>query len=81
MPQVLSPGTWEAHQVIDTRDGIGRPTPEGAHRDGVDLVAVFLVGATLSKAVKPCFEADSPMACAILPLTEILVLGCWMTRA
>ena len=34
----------EAHQFrIDTPDGIGRPTPEGAHRDGVDLVAVFLV--------------------------------------
>ncbi len=34
----------EAHQFrIDTADGIGRPTPEGAHRDGVDLVAVFLV--------------------------------------
>jgi len=38
--------TWfvEAHQFrIDTADGIGRPTPEGAHRDGVDLVAVLLV--------------------------------------
>jgi hypothetical protein len=38
--------TWfiEAHQFrIDTTDGIGRPTPEGAHRDGVDLVAVFLI--------------------------------------
>ena len=35
----------EAHQFrIDTTDGIGRPTPEGAHRDGVDFVAVFLVG-------------------------------------
>ena len=34
----------EAHQFrIDTSDGIGRPTPEGAHRDGVDFVAVFLV--------------------------------------
>jgi hypothetical protein len=34
----------EAHQFrIDTTDGIGRPTPEGAHRDGVDMVAVFLV--------------------------------------
>ena len=34
----------EAHQFrIDTTDGIGRPTPEGAHRDGVDLVAVILV--------------------------------------
>jgi hypothetical protein len=34
----------EAHQFrIDTTDGIGRPTPEGAHRDGVDFVAVFLI--------------------------------------
>jgi hypothetical protein len=34
----------EAHCFrIDTTDGIGRPTPEGAHRDGVDLVAVMLV--------------------------------------
>lgn len=44
--------TWftEAHQFrIDTADGIGRPTPEGAHRDGVHLVAVFLVGRHLIK--------------------------------
>ena len=35
----------EAHPFrIDTSDGIGRPTPEGAHRDGVDLVAVLFVG-------------------------------------
>ncbi|HUL19001.1 MAG TPA: 2OG-Fe dioxygenase family protein [Steroidobacteraceae bacterium] len=35
----------EAHQFrIDTVSGIGRPTPEGAHRDGVDFVAVILVG-------------------------------------
>jgi hypothetical protein len=34
----------EVHQFrIDTTDGIGRPTPEGAHRDGVDMVAVFMV--------------------------------------
>jgi hypothetical protein len=34
----------EAHPFrIDTTDGIGRPTPEGAHRDGVDLVAVTLI--------------------------------------
>jgi hypothetical protein len=39
-------GKWciEAHQFrIDTSEGIGRPTPEGAHRDGVDFVAVFLL--------------------------------------
>jgi hypothetical protein len=45
----LKPSTprWyvEAHQFrIDTTEGIGRPTPEGAHRDGVDFVAVLLVG-------------------------------------
>jgi hypothetical protein len=38
--------TWyvEAHQFrIDTAGGVCRPTPEGAHRDGVDLVAVMLI--------------------------------------
>ncbi len=40
----VQPWYVEAHQFrIDTEGGIGRPTPEGAHRDGVDLVAVFLV--------------------------------------
>ena len=41
-----TPRKWytEAHQFrINTVDGIGRPTPEGAHRDGVDYVAVILV--------------------------------------
>jgi hypothetical protein len=44
--QVRAATPWhvEAHQFrIDTSDGIGRPTPEGAHRDGVDFVAVFVV--------------------------------------
>lgn len=44
--QVRASTTWyiEAHQFrIDTRFGIGRPTPEGAHRDGVDFVALALV--------------------------------------
>ena len=40
----VNPWFVEAHQFrIDTTDGIGRPTPEGAHRDGVDFVAVFLL--------------------------------------
>lgn len=52
----------EAHQFrIDTTDGIGRPTPEGAHRDGVDLVAVFLVGRHNIKGGETrVFEADGP---------------------
>jgi hypothetical protein len=39
-------GRWyiEVHPFrIDTTGGVGRPTPEGAHRDGVNFVAVLLV--------------------------------------
>lgn len=52
----------EAHQFrIDTQGGIGRPTPEGAHRDGVDLVAVFLVGREGIKGGETrVFQADGP---------------------
>jgi hypothetical protein len=40
----VRPWYVEAHQFrIDTTGGIGRPTPEGAHRDGVDVVVVLLV--------------------------------------
>ncbi|MDO8277869.1 MAG: 2OG-Fe dioxygenase family protein [Burkholderiaceae bacterium] len=56
--------TWyvEAHQFrIDTTDGIGRPTPEGAHRDGVDFVAVVLVDRVDVKGGETrVFEADGP---------------------
>jgi hypothetical protein len=44
--RVRSAPRWfiEAHQFrIDTASGIGRPTPEGAHRDGVDFIAIVLV--------------------------------------
>ena len=52
----------EAHQFrIDTLEGIGRPTPEGAHRDGVDFVAVLLVGRHHIKGGETrVFEADGP---------------------
>ena len=53
----------EAHAFrIDTGDeGIGRPTPEGAHRDGVDLVAVMLVARTgIRGGETRVFEADGP---------------------
>ncbi len=52
----------EAHQFrIDTTDGIGRPTPEGAHRDGVDLVAVFLVDRQAVKGGETrVFDAAGP---------------------
>ena len=52
----------EAHQFrIDTTDGIGRPTPEGAHRDGVDLVAVFMVDRVGVKGGETrVFDANGP---------------------
>jgi hypothetical protein len=53
----------EAHQFrVDTTGGIGRPTPEGAHRDGVDFVAVVLVGRHEIKGGETrVFEADGPL--------------------
>ena len=58
----VQPWYVEAHQFrIDTTDGIGRPTPEGAHRDGVDFVAVLLVGRQGVKGGETrVFEADGP---------------------
>ena len=52
----------EAHMFrIDTTDGIGRPTPEGAHRDGVDLVAVVLVDRHRVKGGETrVFDASGP---------------------
>jgi hypothetical protein len=52
----------EAHQFrIDTSDGIGRPTPEGAHRDGVDLVMVCMVNREGVKGGESrVFEANGP---------------------
>ncbi len=52
----------EAHQFrIDTRNGIGRPTPEGAHRDGVDFVAILLVAReNVSGGESRIFEAAGP---------------------
>jgi hypothetical protein len=58
------PSKWciEAHQFrIDTTDGIGRPTPEGAHRDGVDFVAVFMVNRVCIKGGETrVFDANGP---------------------
>ncbi|HET9977167.1 MAG TPA: 2OG-Fe dioxygenase family protein [Burkholderiaceae bacterium] len=57
-------GPWfvEAHPFrIDAAGGIGRPTPEGAHRDGVDLVAVMLVARENVKGGESrVFAADGP---------------------
>lgn len=52
----------EAHQFrIDTTDGIGRPTPEGAHRDGVDFVVVVLIDrAGVKGGETRVFDANGP---------------------
>lgn len=64
LPEAAANARWciEAHQFrIDTEGGVGRPTPEGAHRDGVDLVAVFLVRREGIKGGETrIFEAQSP---------------------
>ena len=60
----VQPWFVEAHPFrIDTagEGGIGRPTPEGAHRDGVDLVAVLLVAREGVKGGETrVFDADGP---------------------
>jgi hypothetical protein len=58
----VRPWSVEAHPFrIDTTDGIGRPTPEGAHRDGVDLVAVFMLERHAIKGGESrVFEAEGP---------------------
>jgi hypothetical protein len=52
----------EVHQFrIDTTDGIGRPTPEGAHRDGVEYVAVLMLERHGIKGGETrVFESDGP---------------------
>jgi hypothetical protein len=46
---------------IDASTGIGRPTPEGAHRDGVDLVAVILIDRVNVRGGETrVFEANGP---------------------
>lgn len=60
----FEPRPWylEAHAFrIDTSGGIGRPTPEGAHRDGVDLVAVFMLQRhNIKGGESRVFEAEGP---------------------
>lgn len=58
----VQPWFVEAHQFrIDTTDGIGRPTPEGAHRDGVDFVAILFVGrANIKGGETRVFAVDGP---------------------
>jgi hypothetical protein len=68
----------EAHQFrIDTASGVGRPTPEGAHRDGVDFVVVMLVARRGVKGGETrVFDANGPQGLRFVmqePLTTLLL--------
>ena len=78
--QVRPVAHWyiEAHQFrIDTAGGVGRPTPEGAHRDGVDFVVVMLVARRGVKGGESrVFDANGPHGLRFLmqePLTTLLL--------
>lgn len=78
--QVKPVARWhiEAHQFrIDTAQGVGRPTPEGAHRDGVDFVVVLLVARRGVKGGETrVFDAHGPHGMRFLmqqPLTALLL--------
>jgi hypothetical protein len=78
--QVKPAPQWsiEAHQFrIDTAGGVGRPTPEGAHRDGVDFVVVMLVGRQgVKEGETRVFDAHGPSGVRFVmtePLTALLL--------
>lgn len=78
--QVQAVPRWyiEAHQFrIDTTGGVGRPTPEGAHRDGVNFVVVLLVARQGVKGGETrVFDAHGPNGMRFLmqePLTALLL--------
>ncbi len=78
--QVQAVEQWsiEAHQFrIDTAGGVGRPTPEGAHRDGVNFVVVLLVGRQGVKGGETrVFDANGPQGVRFVmrePLTALLL--------
>lgn len=78
--QVQPAQRWhiEAHQFrIDTAGGVGRPTPEGAHRDGVDFVVVMMVARHGVKGGETrVFDANGPHGVRFVmqePLTALLL--------
>jgi hypothetical protein len=62
-PSAADPWFIEVHPFrIDTAHGVGRPTPEGAHRDGVDYVAVILVSRQGVRGGETrVFQANNPL--------------------
>ena len=66
----------EAHQFrIDTAGGVGRPTPEGAHRDGVNFVVVLLVARRGVKGGETrVFDANGPQGVRFVMLEPLSAL-------
>ena len=78
LPNPQAPWFIEVHPFrIDTAHGVGRPTPEGAHRDGVDYVAVILVERQGVRGGETrVFQADSPLGLRLtldVPWTVMLL--------
>ena len=78
--QVRAVDKWfvEAHQFrIDTAGGVGRPTPEGAHRDGVNFVVVMLIARHGVKGGETrVFDANGPHGLRFVmqePITALLL--------
>ncbi|MFN3630598.1 MAG: 2OG-Fe dioxygenase family protein [Casimicrobiaceae bacterium] len=61
----------EAHQFrIDARSGEGRPTPEGAHRDGVDHVLLLMLGRRDIEGAKTSIYDQAGRELTAFTLTE-----------
>jgi hypothetical protein len=68
----------ESHQFrIDARSGEGRPTPEGAHRDGVDYVLLLMLGRKdVEGAVTTIYDNDGKLLAEFMlhePFTAMLL--------
>jgi hypothetical protein len=68
----------ETHQFrIDARSGEGRPTPEGAHRDGVDYVLLLMLGRRdIDGAVTTIFDSNGKLLAEFrlqVPFTAMLL--------
>jgi hypothetical protein len=77
---VENTNTWfvESHQFrIDARSGEGRPTPEGAHRDGVDYVLLLMLGRRdIDGAVTTIYDNDGKLLAEFMlhePFTAMLL--------
>jgi hypothetical protein len=77
-PPASDPWFVETHQFrIDARLGEGRPTPEGAHRDGVDFVALIMLGRRdVEGAVTTVYDNDGRLLSEFMlhePFTAMLL--------